>query len=114
MSNSLNINERSEVLELIDSYQNLLTPNQKNMVLAYFEFDLSLSEIAENEGISRAAVSDCINKSVQKLRDLESSLHHVKLKRMIEKCENEISQNCTETQKLALYKKLVEEIKDGI
>ena len=50
---------------MLDFYGEMLTEKQRNCLAYYYEEDLSLSEIAENEGISRQAFE--IQSNVQKL-----------------------------------------------
>ncbi|NLL39241.1 MAG: YlxM family DNA-binding protein [Clostridiales bacterium] len=45
---------------LFDFYGNLLTDKQKEYIDLYYNENLSLSEIAENDGISRQGVRDII------------------------------------------------------
>ena len=61
--------------DLFDIYSELLTENERESFLEYYQEDLSLSEIAENKNISRSAVSKTINKVTTKLNDYESKLH---------------------------------------
>lgn len=60
---------------LIDIYGQMLTKRQYNILNDYYNNDLSLTEIAENEGISRQAVNDNIKKGEQKLYTIESKLN---------------------------------------
>lgn len=48
-----------------DIYGGLLTEKQRDMLRDYFDYDLSLGEIAEQCGISRQAVADSV-KTVEK------------------------------------------------
>lgn len=57
--------------KLIDIYGGLLTPKQLSAVSGYFLQDLSLTEIAENEGISRQGAYDLVTKSKQALEKFE-------------------------------------------
>ncbi len=59
---------------LCDLYGALLTDKQRSMVKDYFDYDLSLSEIAAQHGISRQAVADTIKKCEKTLVDTEKSL----------------------------------------
>jgi predicted DNA-binding protein YlxM (UPF0122 family) len=68
---------REEALRLYDKYGPLLTEREEALFRYYYSYDLSLGEIAENEKISRAAVSDSLNKSLTKLREYEDKLHLV-------------------------------------
>ena len=61
--------------ELYLCYEDLLTENEKETFLDYYSEDLSLSEIADNNKISKAAVSKTVNNVINKLLDYESKLH---------------------------------------
>lgn len=54
---------------LYDFYGPLLTPRQQQLIQAYYLEDLSLAEIAGEDGVSRQAVHDLIRRS-------EAALHH--------------------------------------
>jgi predicted DNA-binding protein YlxM (UPF0122 family) len=69
------LEKREEALRLYALYGNLLTPSQKALFADYYAYDLSLSEISANRGISRAAASDSLRKTLAKLRKYESRLH---------------------------------------
>ncbi|MBE6023630.1 MAG: hypothetical protein E7231_10435 [Cellulosilyticum sp.] len=60
---------------LFDFYQDLLTEKQSNLLREYYFEDLSLSEMAEQHGISRQSAFDTIKKTEQKLLDYEEKLH---------------------------------------
>lgn len=85
--------KREEAIELFEEYKNLLTDSQKNIFLDYYMYDLSLSEIAENNNISRAAASDSIHKSLVKLFEYEEKLHEVSFKKKVKEAidKNDIS-----------------------
>lgn len=59
---------------LIDTYGGLLTDKQLEVVDLYYNEDLSLSEIAENCGISRQGVRDSIKRAENTMLELEDSL----------------------------------------
>jgi len=59
---------------LCEIYGKLLTKKQFDIIDNYYNKDLSLSEIAENEGISRQGVRDNIVKTEKKLLEFESKL----------------------------------------
>lgn len=60
---------------LYDFYGELLTEHQKTIYEAAVYEDLSLGEIAEQEGISRQGVHDLIKRCDRILLDYESKLH---------------------------------------
>ena len=63
---------------LLDIYGKLLTEKQYFMLDDYYNQDLSLSEIAENEGITRQAVRDNLKKGENKLLEYEEKLEVMK------------------------------------
>ena len=80
---------------LIETYGKLLTEKQNQILNDYYNNDLSLSEIAENEGITRQAVRDIIKKGEKKLFEYEEKLLFMKrtieTNRKIEKALNELT-----------------------
>jgi uncharacterized protein len=55
-----------------------LREKQREVVEFYYNDDLSLSEIAENEGITRQGVRDAIKRAEMQLREMEERLGFVK------------------------------------
>ena len=68
------MDKKLEVSMLLQIYGKLLTEKQYNIIDYYYNEDLSLSEIAENEGITRQAVRDIIKKGERKLFEYEEKL----------------------------------------
>ncbi len=66
--------QKFEYIKLLDVYGRLLTENQQEIMKLYYGYDLSLSEIAEEKGVSRQSVSECINKSRRQLEEYEESV----------------------------------------
>lgn len=63
-----------EISMLWQIYGKLLTEKQYKYIDYYYNTDLSLSEIAENENITRQAVRDIIKKGERKLFEYEEKL----------------------------------------
>ena len=63
---------------LCDLYGKLLTQKQFDFLNDYYNNDLSLSEIAENNQITRQAVRDIIKKGEKKLFEYEEKLLFMK------------------------------------
>ena len=59
---------------LCDIYGKLLTKRQYNILNDYANGDLSLTEIAENNNITRQAVNDIVKKGESKLLEYEQKL----------------------------------------
>ncbi len=76
---------------LLDFYGELLTEKQREYADLYYNENLSLSEIAENEGISRQSVRDALLRAEAALRDTEEktglAARHQKLQQEIEGAE---------------------------
>ena len=64
---------------LCDLYGKLLTQKQFDFLNDYYNNDLSLSEIAENNSITRQAVRDIIKKGEKKLFEYEEKLEFMKI-----------------------------------
>jgi len=73
--------KRVESLALLDEYEPLLAKSQAEALTMYLRYDLSLGEIAEEKGISRAASFDAVKKGIAKLESFEASLHLLEIKR---------------------------------
>jgi len=63
-----------EISLLLDFYGDMLTLKQKNMIQYYYDNDLSLAEIAQNEGITRQGVRDNIKRAEGQLMEMEARL----------------------------------------
>lgn len=68
-------------LQLFDAYGPLLTGHQRELCELYYMCDLSLTEIAEQKGVSKQSVSDALAKSRALLDAYEAKLHHVAVTR---------------------------------
>jgi len=80
---------------LLQIYGKLLTEKQLQILEDYYNNDLSLSEIAENNDITRQAVLDIIKKGENKLFEYEEKLSFMekmlKTEKQIENILSEIS-----------------------
>nr|WP_018250072.1 YlxM family DNA-binding protein [Orenia marismortui] len=74
----LSIDKVVRVGKLFSFYSSLLTERQQEFVRLYYHHDLSLGEIAEQQGISRQAVYDNLKRSEEALEEYESKLNLVK------------------------------------
>lgn len=63
-----------EISCLLDFYSEFLTQRQQMFMDLHFNQDLSLSEIAEQEGISRQGVHDALKRGESSLYEMESRL----------------------------------------
>ena len=83
---------------LFDFYGELLTERQKEVYLQFVQEDLSLSEIAENTGLSRQGVHDLVRRTDRILASYEEKLHLVEhfftIRRKVERMEGLLKQRC--------------------
>ena len=63
-----------EISYLLDFYGETLTQKQREVMEQYYNDDLSLSEIAENFGITRQGVRDAIKHGEASLLELEEKI----------------------------------------
>ena len=103
-----------EVSMLLQIYGELLTEKQYRVIDYYYNEDLSLSEIAENEEITRQGVRDIIKKGEKKLFEYEEKLLFMKKTINQEKQIQNILLNLNKIQKDSSDKKvtnILEEVK---
>ncbi len=62
------------VSRLLERYGALLSEKQQRILDGYYNCDLSLSEIAENEGMTRQGASDFVKRSEAQLTGFEEKL----------------------------------------
>lgn len=63
-----------EITVLLDFYGEMLTEKQRDMIEYYYNDDLSLGEIAQNEGITRQGVRDSIKRAEAQMLEMEERL----------------------------------------
>lgn len=61
---------------LLDVYGEFLSEKQRRITEHYYNDDLSLSEIAENEDITRQGVNDLIKRAEAQLLSFEEKCHY--------------------------------------
>ena len=72
------MDKKIEISMLWQIYGALLTEKQKEYIDYYYNEDLSLAEIAQNDGITRQGVRDIIKKGEKKLFEYEEKLLFMK------------------------------------
>ena len=88
-----------EISILCDLYGKLLTQKQFEILNDYYNNDYSLSEIAENNRITRQAVRDIIKKGEKKLFEYEEKLAFMKRTLKQEKKIEKVLSELTKIQK---------------
>ena len=101
----MKVEDSIEISMLLEIYGSLLTEKQYNLLNDYYNNDLSLAEIAENEEITRQAVRDNLKKGERKLFDYEEKLSIMKKNIMQEEQIanilseiNNLTENSTDTE----------------
>lgn len=82
-------------------YGNMLTEKQEAMLKAYYDFDFSLAEIADEYGISRQAVRDSIKRA-------ETSLLAFEEKFRLSSRKANVAERLAELKKLLADKNLLD------
>lgn len=96
---------------LYDFYGEMLNEHQRQIYEDFMFNDLSLGEIAGEEGISRQGVSDMVKRCEKKLLGYEEKLHLVE-KFLSIKSDVEQIHGLTEEFKKSQNKKLIDEIEN--
>lgn len=98
--------EKVKISMLLEIYGKLLTEKQYQMLEDYYNHDLSLSEIAENQNITRQAVRDNIKKGENKLFELEEKLQIMEKMMKQEKLLQEVLSELGKIQEVSSDKKI--------
>lgn len=106
--------EKLKQAYLYDFYGELLNDHQRKVYEDFYFNDLTLSEIAEEEGISRQGVHDLVKRSARALEEYEKKLHLVdKFLNMKSKVEK-IQKLVQEEENLKTIKTEIAKISDEI
>ena len=100
------VEKKVKISMLCQIYGKLLTEKQLEILSDYYNNDLSLSEIAENNHITRQAVSDIIKKGENKLFELEEKLLFMEKTMKQEKLLQEVLNELSKIQEASSDKKV--------
>lgn len=106
----IKLEEKIEISILLNLYGNLLTETQKNYMDLYYNQDYSLSEIGDNENITRQAVRTILVKSKNKLYEYEQKLRFMEKENNIKKLLEKIQASNNEAEKQKYLKKIQENL----
>lgn len=95
---------------LYDFYGELLTPHQRRIYEDAVFNDLSLSEIAQEAGISRQGVHDLIKRCDRTLEEYESRLHLMRRFSQIRQKLERIRELCDDEEVRRLTEEIIEEL----
>lgn len=96
------LEKMNQMNELYDIYKELLTDKQRTYIELYYHEDLSLSEIADELGVSRNAVHDNIRRSEKLLTSYEEKLRIDEKARKGRAIYDKIKMHTTDTTVLEL------------
>ncbi|HBR32901.1 MAG TPA: DNA-binding protein [Clostridiales bacterium] len=82
--------KRAEICRLMDFYAVILSARQRELLEMYYYEDLSLSEIAENLGITRQGVRDTLQHGAAALLTFEKTLGLIKKSTAINEAAGQI------------------------
>lgn len=102
--------EKVKISILLQLYGNLLTDKQKQYMDYYYNQDLSLSEIANNEEITRQAVRTILVKCKKKLEEYEDKLKFLQKEKNIKENIKEIQEINQDIKVKELLKKMNKQI----
>lgn len=103
-----------EITYLLDFYGEMLTEKQRSFIEYYYNDDLSLSEIAENENITRQGVRDAIKRAESILLDTEEKLGFAKKTSELTKGLEDISTLADEIYDFNIANSLSKEVNDNV
>lgn len=84
------MSKNMDIAILLDVYGGMLTEKQSDTLNLYYNEDFSLSEIAENHGITRQGVHKCIRTSEEYLTQLEETLGYAEKYQKLYKIADEL------------------------
>ena len=103
-----------DVVLLADFYGEMLTENQRKFIEFYYNDDLSLSEIAQNEGITRQGVRDAVKRAENQLFDMEKKLGFAERSRKINDALGEIIESTEVINNYNMNVSLSREVNDAV
>lgn len=110
----VNVAKNLDVVLLADFYGEMLTDNQRKFIEYYYSDDLSLSEIAQNEGITRQGVRDAVKRAETQLYDMEKKLGFAERTRKITEVLDVVMENVEEINKYNMNISLSREVNDAV
>ena len=104
--NFYKMEEKVRISILLEIYGILLTEKQYEFMDYYYNQDLSLSEIGDNNDITRQAVRTILLKSKNKLEEYEKQLKFMQKEEKIKKCIEELEETKLSTEQKEFIKKI--------
>lgn len=89
----MNLEKSIELSNVYSFYKNLLTKKQQEIFESYYYKDFGLTEIAQNQGITKQTVLDTLKKTEKNLKEFDEKLKLTKIFSSQENLINEIKQS---------------------
>ncbi len=99
---------------LYDFYGELLTEHQKQIYEAAVYDDMSLTEIADEHGISKQGVHDLIKRCTRTLQEYEDKLHMIRRFDAIKKKAEELKSISSEAEDISQLREKTASISESI
>ena len=99
---------------LYDFYGELLTEHQKQIYEAAVYNDMSLTEIADEHGISKQGVHDLIKRCTKTLQGYEDKLHMIRRFEAIKSKAEELKNASANEDDVANLRKIAQDISENI
>ena len=116
MNKVLHMERNIYISWLLDFYGTLLTEKQRTVLEFHYNEDLSLGEIAEQEGISRQGVYDAAKRAETTLYHMEQQLglleKHIKMKQFFTDWLERLQKIEVQPSSTDLLQVLIEDIKN--
>lgn len=90
--------EREKIIRLFDIYKKLLTDKQRECFQCYYFEDLSLNEIGENLGVSKAFIGKTLKTIICKLNEYEGALSIYKIYKGLERIKDSTNDENTKRE----------------
>ncbi len=103
-----------DIVLLADYYGEMLTDNQRKFIEYYYNDDLSLSEIAQNEGITRQGVRDAVKRAETQLYDMEKKLGFAERSRKVNEALDAIIESTEVINNYNMNISLSREVNDAV
>ena len=92
------VTKNLEISYLLDFYGDVLTEKQRDVMEQYYNDDLSLSEIADNFGITRQGVRDAIKRGEGTILELEDKVGFARRYRAVQEGIESLEQLARDNQ----------------
>ena len=103
-----------DITLLLDFYGDMLTDKQRSFISYYYNDDLSLSEIAADEGITRQGVRDAVKRAEAQLYDMENKLGFAERSRKVNEVLNSIKESTEVINNYNMSISLSRELNDAV